>query len=53
MCCVEELKQKEGSKLAGKQEYAKRVALDLYHFMYALYRIVNAGVGKAVRLPVC
>lgn len=29
----DELRQKEGSKLAGKQEYAKRVAMDLYHFM--------------------
>lgn len=32
-CAVGELQQKEGSKLAGKQEYAKRVALDLYHFL--------------------
>lgn len=29
-----ELQQKEGSKLAGKQEYAKLVARDLYNFMY-------------------
>lgn len=28
-----ELQQKEGSKLAGKQEYAKLVAKDLYNFM--------------------
>ena len=32
---VDELRQKEGSKLAGKQEYAKLVARDLYNFMYA------------------
>jgi hypothetical protein len=24
---------KEGSKLLGRQEYAKRVAMDLYRFM--------------------
>ena len=26
---------KEGSKLLGRQEYAKRVAMDLYRFMEA------------------
>ena len=30
---VAELKEKEGSKLAGKQDYAKLVARDLYNFM--------------------
>ena len=28
-----EVAEKEGSKLLGRQEYAKRVALDLYRFM--------------------
>ncbi len=28
-----EVAMKEGSKLLGRQEYAKRVALDLYRFM--------------------
>ena len=30
-----EVAEKEGSKLLGRQEYAKRVALDLYRFMEA------------------
>ena len=32
-CCAAELREKEGSKLAGKQEYAKLVARDLYNYM--------------------
>ena len=31
--CAAELREKEGSKLAGKQEYAKLVARDLYNYM--------------------
>ena len=30
-----EVAEKAGSKLLGRQEYAKRVALDLYRFMEA------------------
>jgi hypothetical protein len=32
-CIAAELRVKEGSKLAGKQEYAKLVARDLYNYM--------------------
>ena len=30
LCCSAEVVQKEGSKLASRQEFAKRVALDLF-----------------------
>ena len=33
MLLAAEVAMKEGSKLLGRQEYAKRVALDLYRYM--------------------
>ncbi|KAK9842081.1 hypothetical protein WJX81_007612 [Elliptochloris bilobata] len=43
-----EVAVKEGSKLVGRQEYAKRVALDLYRFMESF----NVGVaGDRLVLP--
>ena len=30
ICCAAEVVQKEGTKLASRQEFAKRVALDLF-----------------------
>lgn len=40
--------QKEGSKLAGRQEFAKRVAMDLYRFMESF----NVGQsGSQLVLP--
>ena len=44
-----ELAQKEGSKLAGRQEYAKRVAMDLYHFMES-FNVGTQG-GEHLVLP--
>ena len=37
-----ELVQKEGSKLAGRHEFAKRVAMDLYRFMES-FNVGQAG----------
>ncbi|KAK9820001.1 hypothetical protein WJX72_004989 [[Myrmecia] bisecta] len=42
-----ELVQKEGSRLASKQEYAKRVAMDLFHFMESF----STGNGNQLLLP--
>ena len=43
-----ELVQKEGSKLAGRQDFAKRVAMDLYRFMESF----NTGhAGNQLILP--
>lgn len=39
-----EVAEKEGSKLLGRQEYAKRVALDLYRFMEARTLAAHAAV---------
>ena len=43
-----ELVQKEGSKLAGRQEFAKRVAMSLYHFMESFS---TSGAGNHLVLP--
>eukprot|EP00884_Botryococcus_braunii_P002350 jgi/Botrbrau1/12115/Bobra.0186s0033.1 len=43
-----EARQKEGSKLAGRQEFAKRVAMDLYRYMESF----NEGsLGDRLLLP--
>lgn len=42
MPCSAELAQKEGSRLAGRQEFAKRVAMDLYRFMES-FNVGQAG----------
>ena len=49
-CAVraEEVAQREGTKLASRQEFAKRVALDLFRFMESF----NKGVqGDMLILP--
>ena len=43
-----ELVQKEGSKLAGRQEFAKRVAINLYHFMESFS---TSGPGDHLVMP--
>lgn len=43
-----ELLQKEGSKLAGKQEYAKRVAMNLFRYMESFS---TAGSSTQLVLP--
>ncbi len=46
--CAEEVVQREGTKLASRQEFAKRVALDLFRFMESF----NKGVqGDTLILP--
>lgn len=46
--CAEEVVQKEGTKLASRQEFAKRVAVDLFRFMESF----NKGVqGDTLILP--
>ena len=45
---AEEVAQREGTKLASRQEFAKRVALDLFRFMESF----NKGVqGDMLVLP--
>ena len=47
-CCAEEVVQREGTKLASRQEFAKRVAMDLFRFMESF----NKGVqGDMLILP--
>ena len=46
MECAAEVAEKEGSKLLGRQDYAKQVALDLYRFMEAR----TSPAARAARL---
>ena len=46
--CAAELLQKEGSKLAGKQEFAKRVAMSLFRYMESFS---TAGSSAQLILP--
>ncbi len=47
-CRTDEVVQREGTKLASRQEFAKRVAIDLFRFMESF----NKGVqGDTLILP--
>lgn len=48
---AEEARQKEGSKLGAKEDFAKRVGLDLFNFMQSFGGVQNVG-GNNILVPV-
>ncbi|KAK2076047.1 hypothetical protein QBZ16_001383 [Prototheca wickerhamii] len=48
---LEEARQKEGSKLGAKEDFAKRVGLDLFNFMQSFGGVQNVG-GNNILVPV-
>lgn len=50
-CCAAEVVQKEGTKLASRQEFAKRVALDLFRCVLPLPCSSVPAWGNWVQLP--
>lgn len=47
----DEARQKEGSKLGAKEDFAKRVGLDLFNFMQSFGGVQNVG-GNNILVPV-
>ena len=41
VCCAAEVVQKEGTKLASRQEFAKRVALDLFRYVVPCFAVLS------------
>ena len=51
VCCAAEVVQKEGTKLASRQEFAKRVALDLFRYVLPCFPVLSTC--KIIGVSIC